>query len=81
MRPEAADVSRELERQHGHGAVWKVDAGAAQARFLVERGFGRNVLGNVGDVDLQLEISVCESADRDGVVEVTRGFSVDGDDG
>jgi hypothetical protein len=27
-------------RQHGHGAVGEVDAGAAQARFEVERGAG-----------------------------------------
>ncbi len=81
VRAQAADVGREFERKHGHGAVGKVDAGAAQAGFLIERGVGRDVLRDVGDVDLEFEIIVSEYADEDGVVEVAGGFSVDGDDG
>ena len=38
-------------------------------------------MGDVGDVDLQLEVAVVEAADGDGIVEVARGFAVDGDDG
>ena len=38
-------------------------------------------MGNVGDVDLQFVVAVFELADVDGVVEIARGFSVDGDDG
>ena len=63
VRAQAADVGGEFERQHGDGAVGKVDAGAAQAGFLIERGVGRDVLGDVGDVDLQFVIVVGEHAD------------------
>src|SRR5262249_34682555 len=61
-------------------AIGKVDAGAAQTGFLIERRAGRNVLGDVGDVDLQFVVTVLELAHVDGVIEVTRGFTVDGDD-
>ncbi len=81
VRAQAADVGREFQRQHGDGAVGEVDAGAAEAGFLIERAVGRDVLGDVGDVDLEFEIVVGEDADEDGVVEVAGGFSVDGDDG
>ena len=52
VRTQAANVGGEFERQHGHGAVGKVDAGAAQAGFLIERGVGRDVLRDIGDVHL-----------------------------
>src|ERR1700722_17688875 len=78
---EAADVCREFERQHGDGAVWKVDAGAPQMCFLIECGIGSNILGHVGDMDLQLEMAIRESSNRHGVVEIAGGFAVDGDDG
>ena len=51
---QAADVGRELLRQHGDGAIGKVDAGAAEAGFEVECGAGADVFGHVGDVDLEL---------------------------
>jgi hypothetical protein len=38
---QAADVGGELLRQHGDGAIGKVHAGAAQARFEIEIGAGR----------------------------------------
>ena len=38
-------------------------------------------MGDVGDVDLELVVSVGELADEDGIVEVAGGFAVDGDDG
>src|SRR5208337_4265432 len=78
---QAANVGREFERQHGNGAVGEIDAGAAQTGFLIERRVGGYVLGDVGDVDLQFVVAVFELADVDGVVEIARGFSVDGDDG
>jgi hypothetical protein len=81
LGPQAADVGREFERQHGDGAVGEIDAGAAQAGFLIERRIGRHVLGHVGDVDLEFVVAVFELADVDGVVEIAGGFSVDGDDG
>ena len=67
--------------KHGHGAVGEVNAGAAQARFLVERGVRRDVLRDIGNVDLQLEIAIGKISDGNRVVEVARGFAVDGDDG
>ncbi len=38
-------------------------------------------MGDVGDVDLELEIAVRQVADEDGVVEVACGLAIDGDDG
>src|ERR1700722_2759804 len=49
--------------------------------FAVERRVARDVMGNVGDVYLKLEVTVGQSGDAHGVVEVSRRFSVDGDDG
>ena len=37
LRAQAADIGREFQRQHGNGAVGEVDAGAAEAGFLIER--------------------------------------------
>jgi hypothetical protein len=81
LRAEAADVGREFERKHGDRAVGEVDAGAAEAGFLIECGTGGDVLSDVGDVNLQFEIVVGQLADQDRVVEVAGSFSVDGDDG
>ena len=36
---------------------------------------------DVGDVDLQFVVAVLELADVNGVVEIARGFAIDGDDG
>ena len=53
LRAQAADAGRKLLRQHGDGAIGKVDAVAAQAGFEIERGVELNVFGHVGDVDLE----------------------------
>ena len=81
MRAQTADVGREFERQHGNSTVGEIDAGAAKTGFLIQRRIWRNVLGDVGDVDLEFVVSVFELANVDGVVEIAGGFSVDGDDG
>ncbi len=80
VRAQAAYVCRELERQHGHGAVGEVDAGAAQARFVVDGHVRADVVRHIGNVDLQLEVAVGQVAHGDGVVEVARCLAVDGDD-
>ena len=67
-------------REHGDGAVREVDRVAAQPRFKVEIGRGSNVLGYIRDMDLQLPLAVRLFADEHGVVEVTRGLAVNGDD-
>ena len=36
MGAKAADIGRELLRQHGNGAIWEVDAGSAQTCFQIE---------------------------------------------
>ena len=38
-------------------------------------------MGCVGDVDLQFVVAVFELANVDGVVEIARGFAIDGDYG
>ncbi len=81
MRTQAADISGKFERQHGHSPVGKIDTGAAQPSFLVERRIRCDVLRHIGDVDLQFKISVGKVAYRNGIVEVAGGFAVDGDDG
>ena len=40
-----------------------------------------NVVSHVGDVNLQKPAAVVTALDVDGIVEIARGFSVDGDDG
>ncbi len=56
---QAADVGRELLRQHGNGAVGEVDGGAAQPGFQIERRTGGDIMRHIGDVDLQFEDDVC----------------------
>ncbi len=49
---QAADVGRQLLRQHGDGAVGEVDGVAAETGFEVEIGAGEHVFGDVGDMYL-----------------------------
>ena len=81
VRSQAADIGRELLRQHGDGAIGEVDAGAAQAGFEIERGVGKNVLGHVGDVDLEFISSIGAIGDENRVIEILSGLAIDGDDG
>src|SRR5262249_39650535 len=74
---QAADVGGEFERQHWDGTVGKVDAGPAQARFLIERAVFGHVLRHIGDVYLQFVIAVFESANEDRVVEIAGCLAVD----
>jgi hypothetical protein len=78
---EAAGAGGKLVREHGNGAVGEVDGGAALAGLGVEGGAGADVMGDVGDVDLELGVPVRQRADEDGVVEIAGGLSVNGDDG
>ena len=80
MRHERADVGGELEGQHGDGAIGEIDAGAAQARFGIDGRAGPHVMADVGDVDVQREVAVGQAIDPDGIVEIARGFAIDGDD-
>ena len=58
LRTQAAHVGGELDGKHGHGAIGKVDRGAAQARLEIDGRLLANVVGDVGDVDLELEVAV-----------------------
>ncbi len=78
---QAADIGRELLRQHGDGAVGEVNAGAAQAGFKIESGSGADVFGYVGDVNLELVAAIGAIGHQNRIVEIPRGFAVDGDDG
>ncbi len=72
---------RELLRQHGNGAIGKVDAGSAQARFKIEIGCGANVFRHVGNVDLQFIAAVGALGYEHRIVKIAGRFAVDGDDG
>ena len=80
VRAQAADIGREFERQHGHGAIGEVDAGAAQSRLLIEGRIGRDVVGHVRDVYLQFVVAIFDLPDGDRVVEVAGSLAVDSDD-
>jgi hypothetical protein len=81
LRAQAANVGREFERQHGNGAVGEIDAGAAQAGFLIERRVGALRIARRRRCELAVRSCRFRVADVDGVVEIARGFAVDGDDG
>jgi hypothetical protein len=78
---ERAHAVRKGFGKHGNGAVGKIDGRSAEAGFLVERGEGADVVGDVSDVDLEVPTAVGAMLDVNGVVEVAGGFAVDGDDG
>src|SRR5215470_17508015 len=80
-RLERAHAVGERFGKHWDGAVDKVDGVAAEAGFAVERGFGRDVLRDVGDVHLQEPAAVFAALDVNGIVEIAGGFAVNGDDG
>src|SRR5258708_6662120 len=78
---QGAHAVREGLGKHGDVAIEEVNGVAAEAGFAVERGFGREVVGDVGNVDLQEPAAVIAAFDVDGIVEVARAFAVDSDDG
>ncbi len=80
-RIERADSVREFLGQHGLGAIRKINGSPAQTRFAVERRAAPDVVRNVGDVNLQLPVSVFLALHIHRVVEIPRRFSVNRDDG
>src|SRR5581483_12236228 len=81
VRPQAAHVGGEFDRQHRHRPVGEIDGRAAHARFQVQRSSVTHVVRHVGNVHMQLEVAVGQAVGGDGVVEVARGLAVNGDDG
>src|SRR5216684_1254229 len=77
---EGTHAVREGFGKHGDGAIGEVNGSAAEACFLVERRASSNVVRDIGDVNLQVPTAVSAMLDVNGVVEIARGFAVDGDD-
>ena len=78
---QAADAVRELQRQHGHGAVGEIDGSAPQARLAVQGGAGLDVVGHIRDVNVEQVVAPSQALDVHRIVKVLRGLAVDGDDG
>src|SRR5579864_8734135 len=81
VRAQAADIGGEFDGQHGHGAVGKVDRVAAQAGLPVKPRVLGHVVGDIGNVHLQLEVAVVQPAHDHGIIKVAGGFAVNGDNG
>src|SRR6185437_13434177 len=54
---QGANVCGEFERQHGHGSVREINRRAALAGFFVNGRAAFNILGDIGNVDLQLIVA------------------------
>ena len=80
LRTQAANISRELERQHRYGTVRKIDAGAAEARFLIDCGIRSDILSHIGDMNLQLEVAVFQASHGNCIIKITRCLAIDRDD-
>src|SRR5215831_186232 len=77
---QGTDAVREGFGKHGNRAVDEVDGIAAEAGFAIEGRFRMNVVGDVGDVNLEQPPAVVAACDVNGIVEIAGGFAVNGDD-
>ena len=66
--------------KHRNDAVDQVDAVGSFAGFLIEGGAGEDVVGNIGDMNTELDVTSGKFAKGDGVVEIAGGIGIDGDD-
>ena len=74
VRPQRAELLRELRRQHRRDETWHVDGERPLLRAAVERRAGRHEIRDVGDVHVGAVLG-----DRERVVEVLGGLRVDGE--
>ena len=74
---QAADAVGQGLGQHGHHLIGVVDAGGAAEGLVVQLGAGLDIVGDVGDVDAQLEAAVRGAGQADGVVDVLGLGAVD----
>ena len=79
MRTERAEFVAELLRKHRHGPVDKVDRSSPCARLLINDGAGLHIVGDIGDVDADLVISVVQFLERQSIIKVLRVGGVDGE--
>lgn len=80
LRIEGADAVGKFLRQHRDDAVRQVVGGSPPTGVLVEVAAFGDVMGNVGDVDPEGPVAVGQDGKTDGVVDVLRVVSVDGED-
>ena len=66
--------------EHGDGAIGEIDGSATEARLVVERAGRVHVMRDISDVHLEMPVAVRASLDINGVIEIARGFAVDGND-
>ena len=77
IRPQRANVARQLLRQHRDRPVRKIHARPPQPRFQVQRGPRPHILGHVRDVHVQLPLPAGKLAHLHRIVEIPRRFAVD----
>jgi len=66
--------------KHRNDAVDQIDAVGSFAGFLIEGGAGEDVMGNIGDVNTEFDVTSGKFAKGDGVVEIAGGIRIDGND-
>src|SRR6202165_251041 len=79
-RLERTHAIRKGLRKHRNGAIGEVNGGSAETSLPVESALRSNVVRYIGDVDLQVPAAIGAMLYVDGVVEIARGLSIDGDD-
>ena len=66
--------------KHSHGAIGEVHGRAAEPSLPVQSAGRVNIVRYIGDVHFEVPAAVGAMFDEDGVVEIARGLSIDGDD-
>ncbi len=66
----------EFRREHGDGAVRKIDTCPPDIGFFVKRGFFFDIVADIGDRDVQFQLSIFFSLNRDGIIKIFCIFSI-----
>ncbi len=77
VRQKGTHAARKLMRQHGHGPVREVHAGAAHPGLGIQRRARKYVVADVRNVHLQFRVAVLERPDDHGIVKITCRLSID----
>ena len=75
---ETTDFIGEFGREHRNRAVWKIDAGAPDIRLVVQGRLFPDIVTDIRDRNIELDASLSFSFNGDGVIEISRIFSIDG---